>query len=456
MTVTSYTKAWIDANLSTGGTLAILDVRDYGAVFDNSTDDTAAIQAALNAAVVAVTGLSGNDLAGAIVQMPPGRAHVTQLQMPSNVWLRGAGPSGTYLVKTSTTNDCIVLKTGNEFQCTLSDFGIIQSGTATAGAGIHFNQAGGAGILGDPRHRIFDVIIVETYYGIQLDGGTEIRIDRCTIQRARNVGIAATQTDMFISNTTVAASASHGFDIFGGNTRLWGCKAFGGGNGSPDTFGFHIGGSGRHEVTACEAQDVNGSGFSVDGQDSSVWSSVVADSCSGYGFHFATVNSGRVQGAVIARSGGLYTPSAGVDIPAYAVSGNSIQVSIGGGGSAFNYLSNAPGHGSTIVINNMLATQSVTYAATITPDPYAGGTIYVGTLTGNITINNPSTTHGANWPMGMRMAFVLTQDATAGRTTTFGANYTLVGGALGSTGAGTTRRIEFEWNGTTWREVTRN
>jgi hypothetical protein len=432
----------------------VIDARDYGVLADNTANDTTAIQAALDAAVIAVPGTTGNDRAGAIVQLPPGRCRVSQIAMPDNVWLRGTGQSGTYLQATSSTLDVIVLKTSATVQCTITDLGILGGSTPTAGAGINLVQSGFASILGDSRHVISDVVIVGTFRGIEASGGTEVRIDRVTIQRPVERGIYTASTDMFISNTTVGAAGSNAFDIFGGNTRIWGCKAFGGGDGSHFTRGFHLTGAGRHEVSCCEVQDFDGTAFGVDGNDRTVLSACTADSVSGYCFDVGGSGTAHVDGVAVLRSGGLHTPEAAVRATSWL--NNYIRVTTSG---TFPMMDAATSVGSSIVIGNTEGTQAIAYASTITPDVYLGGQIYVGTLTGNITINNPATTLGAFWIAGTRLAFTLTQDATAGRTTTFGSAYTLVGGALGSTGANVTRRIEFEYLGDAvglWRETVRN
>jgi hypothetical protein len=65
--------------------------------------------------------------------------------------------------------------------------------------------------------------------------------------------------------------------------------------------------------------------------------------------------------------------------------------------------------------------QTPAFAASYTPNPHLGDTIFI-TLTGNITINNPS-------PKGLggqKMTFVLAQDPTGTRTMAFGGNYNVL------------------------------
>ena len=66
-----------------------------------------------------------------------------------------------------------------------------------------------------------------------------------------------------------------------------------------------------------------------------------------------------------------------------------------------------------------LLSQSVAYAASITPDFSSGTLVIVGALTGGITVNN-----GTNVPAeGLLVAFSFVQDGTGGRAVSWGANY---------------------------------
>jgi hypothetical protein len=104
----------------------------------------------------------------------------------------------------------------------------------------------------------------------------------------------------------------------------------------------------------------------------------------------------------------------------------------------------------SIVVNGLLGTQSVSYAAAITPDPYLGGTVIVGTLTDVITVNAVST---ANLFAGIRIGFQFTQDGT-GHAVTFDSQYKT--SAAVPTTASSVTRIQFEWDGTNMRETGRS
>lgn len=91
-------------------------------------------------------------------------------------------------------------------------------------------------------------------------------------------------------------------------------------------------------------------------------------------------------------------------------------------------------------------TYRIAYAASITPDAAKGETIIVGTLTGNITVNNPT---GAR--EGMWLRFDFTQDGGGGHTVSFGSSF-LVNWTPSTTG-GDRNTISFRFDGTNWVQM---
>lgn len=88
--------------------------------------------------------------------------------------------------------------------------------------------------------------------------------------------------------------------------------------------------------------------------------------------------------------------------------------------------------------------QTPAFVANFTPDQTAGEIIYQ-TLTGNITINVP-----ANPQFGQKMTFQLTEDATGGRTVTWGAGFVLPGNAVQCLAPNATTMYEWVYTGA-WR-----
>lgn len=95
--------------------------------------------------------------------------------------------------------------------------------------------------------------------------------------------------------------------------------------------------------------------------------------------------------------------------------------------------------------------QTINYAASVTPDARAGKYIAVGALTGNLTINAPT-----NPPAGpgipREVVFELVQDGTGGRTVTWNAvfrsNYTDTGNTSNKRNV-----IRFQWDGSAWNGI---
>jgi hypothetical protein len=130
--------------------------------------------------------------------------------------------------------------------------------------------------------------------------------------------------------------------------------------------------------------------------------------------------------------------------------------SSGGGDTPAKILKNGQtGAGNRLMFNTEGGYRTVAYAAAVTPDPLRGSTHKIGTLTGNITINDPATTLiTANYlHAGMETTLVLTQDATGGRTVTFGSAFKTT--AAVPTTADSTTTVTFVYDGTYWREKNR-
>lgn len=93
--------AWLnDVNNNTYRAMVNAKLAPYGATGNGTTDDTTAIQLALNASVLAY---------GGEVYLPPGTYAFTSLTIPAGVTIVGAGPYATTLLATNATNTCLAL-----------------------------------------------------------------------------------------------------------------------------------------------------------------------------------------------------------------------------------------------------------------------------------------------------------------------------------------------------------
>ena len=269
-----------------------VDARDYGAVFNGVADDTAAIQAAIDAAVRPNSNPNPNDWRAAIVQLPPGDGRISgTLTLPANVWLRGHGPASTYLYN-DTVGWALALKSGREVQISITDLGIINK--YDAGNGIDLTRTGGASILGDTAHRVENVTVVGGRCALNTFGGTEDRILNFMAYRQMPVsGSAAVYiagSDCMVERVTIAQTRNPG--LYGGaglrasssNSRFVNVKIFGGDPAPPggEKQGAFILIGQRNLVTALEVQDYPGCAIE-DHQGLSTFQGVTIDSVKGGG-----------------------------------------------------------------------------------------------------------------------------------------------------------------------------
>lgn len=165
----------------------------------------------------------------------------------------------------------------------------------------------------DPQPWINRVFV----YGVTGDGiylgGTyggaqrEAKVSDCRVQNVGGWGFNIQSSDVFISGNSVQGGDLGGFNIGGGNSKVWGCKAYSCGVVGAPAPGFMI--DSRAVITGCEAQDNLGNGFEVRGPDANL-SGCVADSngdgvtagvSSGF---FINSNYCHIEGSSYQRAGG--------------------------------------------------------------------------------------------------------------------------------------------------------
>lgn len=183
-----------------------VSVKDFGAVGDGTTDDTAAVQAA----VTSCTSLGGS------VYVPPGTYLITHLTLVSNLCLHGAGPGVSTLKQKNASNlDFIGTTTLNHVTIRDLTFNGNKTNQTSMGAGIVLSAS--------------DVVITNCEvtnfhaYGIYLVNGTGCKISDCTVTSNASVGIlggvaANNYVDLVIANNVVALNGSHGICLGNGST----------------------------------------------------------------------------------------------------------------------------------------------------------------------------------------------------------------------------------------------
>ncbi|MNR17770.1 hypothetical protein D3C85_1344520 [compost metagenome] len=102
--------------------------------------------------------------------------------------------------------------------------------------------------------------------------------------------------------------------------------------------------------------------------------------------------------------------------------------------------------GNTIDVNGRRGrVRQVTYAATVSNDPWTQETIRIP-LTGNILIDNPQRN-----PHGLTLRYILNQDPVGGRVVTFGTLFKF--NWTPDTSANKTNTITFLCDGTNWIQI---
>lgn len=414
-------------------------------------EDTEAIQSAINDAS---TNFGANS--GGIVIVPPYSFPVSQIRMKSRVVLSGMNWRSRLRQRGNVNQDLLVLDTVNEEMCVVRNLSLDGNKIGqSAGSGINFSNTGGSGFaFYDPVHLFEDVLIMNAKDdGFVLSGTRECRGLNVYIYASDGQGFNITGTDCFFSMCTAANIGLNGWKLNAPNTRFATCKAYGTGRIDSTANGdcFFISGH-RHNLTNCEAQDGGRHGMLIYGGANNIVEGLMCDSngnrysgsSCGIVFSNGAANN-KVTGHTLNRTGYVYQKY-GLSVNSDCL-GNVVHIIAQRNNNIAGEIYPGQGMGNTIVINNLLGSQAPTFSASYTPEIYAGGNIVL-TLTGNITINNTAAGH---YHVGATVKFLLKQDATGGRTVTFGNLYKT--NWTPDTAANKTNIIEFLFDGTNWIQV---
>jgi hypothetical protein len=189
--------------LATGTTFArnlvtreadIINVKDFGAVGDGVTDDTAAIQAAINY--------------GKSIFIPDGIYNLTAgLVVNSQINIFGNGKSSIlHNINNNLQNPILLIKSPASNQSNICDFSIISVDLINQGAhGIEIE--GGAGFM------IRNIRVRKTYKGIYVSKPQfGAHIESCIVEGAVNDGIHINNGNMIVNNSYTLFSGRYGFN----------------------------------------------------------------------------------------------------------------------------------------------------------------------------------------------------------------------------------------------------
>lgn len=331
------------------------DVRAYGAVGDGTTDDTAAVQAALDAAAAAD---------GGAVFIPKGQFKVSTLTIGDKVTLAGVGPWASELKQIAeTTGDLLTLETGSTVNVVVRDLLLHGDNDNQSDPNdlIHFdNTAGGSSTVA--RHRILNVHLRSAAGdGLYLGPYTRSTIvNNVNIYDADGIGLHLAGADSQVSNVDVGRSGGTGVYIIAGDSyQLANVKSWLSGQGGSDGYGFHVAGN-RNLLTNCFSQENRLHGFIVFRSGNVVTGNTLvgclsdADGteASQAGFNLFNNVGTIVRGTVSKTSGLAGTPANGLQIDSSCTECDVALTVSGNSGSDINTAANAADN--RVVLNGVV------------------------------------------------------------------------------------------------------
>lgn len=441
--------------------LPFFDVRDYGAALDDTTNDAARLQAALDAAA----GAGGGTV------LVPGRCYLgsTTVTQPGNTLIRGVGRDGSWLRKaTGSTGimlDCSGTGTGfanHKHSSGLQDITLKGGGPSSSGAllRLYYNdnyQCRGVKWIDHPDRGIDAVELWDSYFL------------HCTWESVGGYGATPQRPSVHIRSASAASGFGSGTD---NSNMIWfsQCRFEGfadgalwveAGSNANNPNGIYL------DQIKFETHTTRGKVLWFDDYCMSVAGSrlefYVGAYDAGYSTPVSVVLCAASQ-AVSFRDIRFVTGEApttdklmelwcsagpltvdGVQHTSTGTPANNPATGVvwlgGTGRSRITNITSADG--ATLVAGTNPHIRTMTYAATLAPVVTSSDLTLRVTLTGNTTVSAP--TQGQ---AGDRLTFAFTQDATGGRTVSWNAAFKT--SWTPTTTANKVNVITFTYDGTSW------
>lgn len=438
------------------GTYQWLNVKDYGATGNGTTDDTTAIQNAINAAA----STAGTFAGGRTVLIPDGIYLVTSIVLKHLVTLRGTG-RGTILKHAPAATTGMVRITDTTVQQTqLRDLVIwgnkaaSTAGTATTKHGLHYLNGDGTQtpkITSDPYHVIDNVWAWECKgAGFRIEGRGEGIYSRLVARDCDGIGFDIQTVDSRWTSLSAGNCGAQGIVVGGANNILTGCKSWYSGRLVPASgHGFHVTAS-SNVLNGCEAQDNNFHGFFMDTVQRVALNGCHADSNNAgtgdatdrnaSGFEISNSAYCTVSGGISwDRAANTRRQKYGVGFSNGAASNEVIGLQMVG-----NITRRVRIDSNSQENNSIVQPQGASLPApALTPNPYNGRMLVVY-MSANVTVSAPTEAH-----LGQELTFRFERGAVGTETITWDAVFKPAGWTL-TTGAYARGSISFVYDGSQW------
>lgn len=215
----------------------VFNVKQYGALGDNSTDDTVAI----GRAIAAASSLIGSGY-GATVYFPPGKYHTEGLHDITGLnglVIKGAGVKSTTIIVRHATNDLFTVGNTNTYNINLEDFKVDTPAatgiTRTTGyvLKVQSDYDSGVGLLLNSTIR--DIEVEHQANGFWVAKGQYVFFRNIFFHNPSDAGVGI-RIGQDVPNPPVAQFGEIHLD----NCHMLGCEQLSGGVGALGTYGFII------------------------------------------------------------------------------------------------------------------------------------------------------------------------------------------------------------------------
>lgn len=412
-----------------------------------ATANTAAIQAALDLAadqgtrnVLVSDGPSGPITGAGVVVLPPGNYYVDDtLWVPNGVIFSGTSLGSRLTladgVSTPSAPKSVVgfyenTSAASVQWMTIECNGQNQTDDTDASHGIDFTGSTGTGEIFDGVLAATNVLVTNATKGVGFyawGAGNTAKLHHCHAYFCR-IGFKG-KDDQAYTACVAGNSRWHGFEFTEGTSVLAvGCKSFGSARAD-----WAISHCRNMEFVGCQSEDfgflagwilqschfITLSGCNVyrcatEGEQVALW---IEDNPFGDEANDSAYNS--IDMTIDEAPGVAAYPIKTMLVTRDLGPGNKIHLSCGTPSVAYHSsIGGKSLEGAEVSFGAEQGMQAVDYDTTITPNVIQGGTIVVGPLTGDLTIDNPTVSY-----VGAKLTFHLEQDGTGGRTVTYGSEF---------------------------------